>query len=344
MEDGFYLYINYDVINNIKYQTIRVPFEISDGKLYVASCDIEDDDYTMLSQCLTSVVDITSYGERKLIKELGQFNTSYCVTSSAGTLDSVKDELIKLDLNCGQIYKSIYRPLLTGKIIKHQDDLRNDLPEAKDYVDIPIMDTQDYSNRLNQLELLLDDLYDVFKVVAPCKKNMACFGHKIRNILILACTEIDSIMKRILVKNDIKSQRSFYTTNDYAKLNKPLRLDEYSLSLSRFEELGDFNPFSNWNIHNPTASLSWYSDYNEVKHNRDTTFHLANLKNAIDSIMGLSIMIISQYGYRNDLWREKVGKFIKVKTEPRWNIRELYIPRREGEMFIPIRYSQFDKK
>lgn len=254
----------------------------------MVSCDLkEDDDYTMLSQSLIFVVDITSYGEQKLIKEMKQFNTSYCVTSGAGTLESVKDEFIKLDLNCGQVYKSIYRPLLTEKIIKHQDDLQDDIPDTKDYVDIPIMDTQDYSNRLNQLELLLDDLlYDVFKVMVPCKENMACFGHKIRNILILACTEIDSIMKRILVKNGIKSQRNFYTTNDYIKLNKPLHLNEYGLSLSRFEDLGDFIPFSNWNIQNPTTSLSWYSDYNEVKHNRDTTFHLANLKNAIDSIMG----------------------------------------------------------
>lgn len=335
MEDGFYLYINYDIINNIKYQTIRVPFEISDGKLYEASCDLEDgEDKSILYQC-SKPIDINHSGELELLKELDSFNESYCLT---GTLDSIKNEFIKLDLNCGQIYQSIYRPLLTEKIIKHQDDLRDDVPETKDYVDIPIIDTQDYSNRLNQLELLLDDIYDVFKVIAPCKENMACFGHKIRNILILACTEIDSIMKSILIKNGIKSQRIFYTTNDYIKLNKPLHLNEYDLSFSRFEDLGDFNPFSNWNIQNPTTSLSWYSDYNEVKHNRDTTFQLANLKNAINSIMGLSIMIISQYGYRNDLWREKVGKFIKVKAEPRWNIREFYIPRREGEKFNPINF------
>lgn len=55
-------------------------------------------------------------------------------------------------------------------------------------------------------------------------------------------------------------------------------------------------------------------------------------------------MIISQYGYRNDLWREKAGKFIRVKAEPRWNIRELYIPRRKGEMFVPVNYDKFDKK
>lgn len=339
MEEGFYLYISYDIINDIKYQTIRVPFEISGGKLYVVSFELdEDDDYTKLYHCLTPIVDITSYGRLELIKTLGKFNASYCVTSSTCTLGSVKDELIKLDLNCGLVYKNIYRPLLTEKIIRYQDDLQDDLPKTKDFVDIPIMDIQDYSNRLNQLELLLDDLYDVLKVIAPCKENMVCFGHKIRNILILACTEIDSIMKGILVKNDIKYHRNFYTTNDYIKLNKPLRLNEYSLSLTRFEDLGDFKPFYGWNAQNPTSSLSWYNDYNKVKHDRTNTFHLANLKNAIDSIMGLSIMLISQYGYRNDLWQEKVGKFIKVKAEPRWCIQELYIPRREGESFTPINF------
>ena len=113
--------------------------------------------------------------------------------------------------------------------------------------------------------------------------------------------------------------------------------------MARFEDLGDFNPFYNWNEQNPTDSLSWYRDYNKVKHDRTSTFHLANLRNALDSIMGLSIMIISQYGYRNDLWREKVSKVIKVKAEPRWNIRELYIPRREDETFIPINLGLLDK-
>lgn len=341
LENGFYLYVNYDTINGVKYQTIRTPFEVSNGKVIVSSCDIFDDetDNTILSQHPSSI-DISHYTEQDLIRELETFNTSYSVTRNSinDTIDSVKKEFIKLNLNCGIIYKGIYRPLLNENIAKHSDNLINEFPKQDAYADLPIMDRQEYSNRLNQLELLLDDLFDVFNVVAPYKENLSCFGNKIRNIIILACTEIDSMMKGILEKSKVKPQFKFYTTNDYIKLNVPLQLNEYTLSLSRFEELGDFKPFFKWNSNNPTGSLSWYLDYNNVKHDRESNFSKANLTNAIDSIMALAALMVSQFGYRNELWHEKVGKIIKIKTEPQWNIRELYIPRREGEEFTPVDY------
>ena len=341
LENGFYLYVNYDTINGVKYQTIRTPFEVSNGKVIVSSCDIFDDetDNTILSQHPSSI-DISHYTEQDLIRELETFNTSYSVTRNSinDTIDSVKKEFIKLNLNCGIIYKGIYRPLLNENIAKHSDDLINEFPKQDAYADLPIMDRQEYSNRLNQLELLLDDLFDVFNVVAPYKENLSCFGNKIRNIIILACTEIDSMMKGILEKSKVKPQFKFYTTNDYIKLNVPLQLNEYTLSLSRFEELGAFKPFFKWNSNNPTGSLSWYLDYNNVKHDRESNFSKANLTNAIDSIMALAALMVSQFGYRNELWHEKVGKIIKIKTEPQWNIRELYIPRREGEEFTPVDY------
>lgn len=341
LENGFYLYINYDTINGTKYQTIRTPFEVSNGKLIVSSCDLCDDetDNTILHQH-PSPIDISHYTEQDLIRELEAFNTSYCVIRNNinDTIDSVKKEFIKLNLNCGTVYKGIYRPLLNENIVKHYNDLINDLPKQDAYVDLPIMDRREYSNRLNQLELLLDDLSEVFKVVAPYKENLSCFGNKIRNIIILACTEIDSMMKGILEKSNIKPRLSFYTTKDYIKLNIPLQLNEYTLSFFRFEELGDFKPFLKWDSKNPTSSLLWYHDYNNIKHDRESNFRKASLENAIDSTMALAAIMISQFGYRNELWREKVGKIIKIKTEPQWNIRELYIPRRDGEEFTFIDY------
>lgn len=345
LENGFYLYVNYDTINGVKYQTIRTPFEVSNGKVIVSSCDLFDDetDNTILSQH-PSPIDISHYTKQDLIRDLETFNTSYSVTRNSinDTIDSVKKEFIKLNLNCGTIYKGIYRPLLNENIAKHSDDLINELPKQDAYVDLPIMDRQEYSNRLNQLELLLDDLYDVFKFVAPYKENLSCFGNKMRNIIILACTEIDSMMKCILEKSKVKPQLNFYTTKDYFKLNMPLQLNEYTLSLSRFEEFGEFKPFLTWDSKNPTSSLSWYHNYNNVKHDRESNFSKANLTNAIDSIMALAALMASQFGYRNELWYEKVGKIIKIKAEPQWNIRELYIPRREGEEFTPIDYP-FEK-
>lgn len=42
--------------------------------------------------------------------------------------------------------------------------------------------------------------------------------------------------------------------------------------------------------------LSWYQDYNQVKHNRYANFHLANLGNLMSAISGLLCILHVQYG------------------------------------------------
>ena len=44
-----------------------------------------------------------------------------------------------------------------------------------------------------------------------------------------------------------------------------------------------------------------------------------------------AILLIAQYGYRNSLWNEKLGKVIDVHKEPLWNIRDFYIPKRDND-------------
>ncbi len=53
-----------------------------------------------------------------------------------------------------------------------------------------------------------------------------------------------------------------------------------------------FNPLKEWNI---GYSLSWYKDYNIVKHNRTKQFEKANLSNLVNSFCALRIMLFVQY-------------------------------------------------
>lgn len=242
-----------------------------------------------------------------------------------------KKEFIKLNLDCGETFSQIYRPLLNSMIIRHtSDDLHNDTPSLNNYLDLPVND-QKYCNQLNQLEILIDDLYSVFKVVAPYRSNLKTFGHEIRNIIILACTEIDSMMKKILEKNGVAKKGKYFNTSDYVQLIDPLRLKDYSLSFKRYKMLNEFSPFIDWTTDKPTQSLHWYDAYNQIKHDREVNFSLSNLENAIESVMAYAILLIAQYGYRNSLWNEKLGKVIDVHKEPLWNIRDFYIPKRNND-------------
>lgn len=115
------------------------------------------------------------------------------------------------------------------------------------------------------------------------------------------------------------------------QLLDPLRLKDYALSFKRYKMLNEFSPFIDWTTNKPTQSLQWYDAYNQIKHDREVNFSLSNLENAIESVMAYAILLIAQYGYRNSLWNEKLGKVIDVHKEPLWNIRDFYIPKRDND-------------
>lgn len=262
--------------------------------------------------------------------EVYQYLDSSFSSLKSGTL--YKKKIIKSNFYIGDKYYNIYRPLFNINIVGYSKDSLIDYnPNLNDYADSKVRNNQEYYNLLNQLEILIDDLNEIFKTLAPRTDNLKAFGHSIRNIIILACTEIDAMMNNILDKNGVKREGKYRTTNDYVKLLEPLRLREYSLSFSRHNDLPNLSPFAKWNSQYPTKSLAWYNAYNKIKHDRETNFYKATLKNAINSIAAYAIILIAQFGYRNDLWSEKVGKVLEVISEPQWNIKDFYIPKLDSD-------------
>lgn len=121
------------------------------------------------------------------------------------------------------------------------------------------------------------------------------YGHEIRNLLIVACTEVEAQWKGILQANGYCRNR--YTTNDYVILNRAMLLDQYVVSLPHYPWLPPFKPFQGWGSSGkPTEELSWYSAYNRVKHDREQNFSEAKLVHAIDAVCACMIMLFTQYG------------------------------------------------
>ena len=144
-------------------------------------------------------------------------------------------------------------------------------------------------------------------------------------------------MQNILVKNEVQSIGSYYEMLDYYKLKEALKLDEYELSFYRYGDLGTFSPFSTWENN---EQLYWYQAYNHIKHNREKHFAEAKLFNALNAIMAYAIILIAQYGYRNDLWRETVGKIIHIDKEPKWDLEDFYIKSPEGQRAVSYPFQQ----
>lgn len=143
--------------------------------------------------------------------------------------------------------------------------------------------------------LLMEKLKKIFMTVYPSKENSTVYGHEIRSVLLLICMEIESNFVAVLKKNGLHKDR--YTTSDFIRLKDVMDLEEYEASLKYFPGYSSIAPFKGWKEESSTKSLSWYSSYNETKHNREAAFSEGSLANAIEAISALAILLHAQYHY-----------------------------------------------
>jgi hypothetical protein len=180
---------------------------------------------------------------------------------------------------------------------------------------------------LQQLSTLIERLKTIFNYVYPTKNNYKTYGHELRNLLILACTEVDAQFKGIMIANDLKPQNGkSYSMLDYVKLKKILKLDNYFIKFPYFPEIKPVSPFKRWAVRPGKKGLVWYNDYNAVKHNREEDFKKATLENCINSVSAVAILLICQYGNKIPYWDELIGSFFELHGSPVWSFDECYIP------------------
>ena len=186
-----------------------------------------------------------------------------------------------------------------------------------------------------QLHVMIEHLEHICRVVQPREQNFATYGHEIRNLLILACTEVEAQCKNIMAVNGKPNANS---TKSYAELAPAMKLGEYYVTLNWYPWLDPIAPFRGWEPGDrSTQSLPWYNAYNHVKHDRESHFSEAKLHNAIYAVTGSFVMLCAQYGWDFAL-RDQEGDraFFKLTGAPTWSAEEIYVP---GEL-QPVHYFQ----
>jgi hypothetical protein len=177
----------------------------------------------------------------------------------------------------------------------------------------------------SQLIALTRQLELICQTVHPNETTLDTFGHNIRNLLILACTEVETHWRGVLVANNlIKDQ---YRTADYVKLQAAMRLGDYALTFPSFPWLMPVRPFKDWGTTGrPTQELAWYAAYNAVKHNREYEFERATLRNVFDALSACAIMMIAQFGSTFGLGRNsELATFFNVYSFPHWSLSDVYL-------------------
>lgn len=178
----------------------------------------------------------------------------------------------------GTVYKRIYRPLSSiGNFYRA-------IPQEK------------FTESFVSLRILLNKLEELFETIEPTQTNLSTYGHKIREVLLLACMEVESSWSAVLKENEYSTSGQL-TTRDYVKLLKPMLLDCYELSLQSYPRFPSFKPFAYWDATNSTQSLEWYDAYNKTKHDREDNLRLATLYNTIQAVGATVIMFHAQFGF-----------------------------------------------
>ena len=185
-----------------------------------------------------------------------------------------------------------------------------------------------YYQEIRAYQAIQDSLDSLLYVVEPSVTNFESYGHKIRELLILACTEVEYLLLRLLIENGYP-QKKTYNTTDYIQCLPILKLNEYKVVLGQYPNLKIFQPFENWNNQSPTQTLEWYDAYNSVKHNRGGSLKNANFKNLLDAIAAIHILLEAQYGknvfHKWTQYKEAKSIFESV-SRPEWNPAEISVP------------------
>jgi hypothetical protein len=193
----------------------------------------------------------------------------------------------------------------------------------------PVLQVEDtpfrgsFVNSLEQIEGLFDGLLSIFRVVHPAANNVRAYGGAIRDIIILACTEVEAQWKAVLEANGVGPSAFYFKTQDYVKLLPVLKLDGYEVGLIRYPEITAISPFAGWDPAKPTQSLPWYEAYNQMKHDREANFDQASLQHAIYAVAACVVMLAAQFG-AEALRRHHLKPIFEFKRRPMWEPKDWY--------------------
>ena len=186
-------------------------------------------------------------------------------------------------------------------------------------------------------DLLVKQLRDLFEATEPTPKNNDAFGHATRQLLVLAATEVESGWKAVLKANHYGGGTERFTTKDYVKLHKAMRLDSYTVRLTRCPDWPAMKPFEGWRDDKPTESLWWYDAYNATKHDREQNLEKATLKAAVHAIAAAFVMLSAQFGtpiYGGPLEAHDFTDFV-IEAERIKDKEFSYVPSQDGS-FTPV--------
>ncbi len=195
------------------------------------------------------------------------------------------------------------------------------------------------------------DLVRLFEYVEPANANLSTYSHRLYELLLRASTEFETNCTGILGANGY-TKAGNWNISDYHKLNGSSRLSDYELRISIWHDGPKLlQPFHEWSA---GISLTWYQDYNAVKHDRSTQFQLANLENVLLAVSSVFASLFSQFYIQSfraypsvgmyqfdDGWFSHENSIFAIKPPQTWTSDQCYNFDWSDLRYKPNRYGVY---
>ena len=143
----------------------------------------------------------------------------------------------------------------------------------------------------NYLLALDADLAALSRYIDFHRRNFNCFSIEVARVLLASASEVDVVCKQLCRK--ISPNSGADGIHAYRKEIKAAypSIPKFKVVLPRFGLT--LRPWEEWK---KTAGVPlWWTAYNKVKHQRDAHFEKASLKNALNAVAGLFVMVLYLY-------------------------------------------------
>ncbi len=208
--------------------------------------------------------------------------------------------------------------------------------------------------------LLQKDLLELFAYIEPAKCNRGAYSHRVQQLLMRACVEIEANLTAILIENGYGKDAGKLTMQDYRLVDRSHRLSSYEARIPEWRGAGGLRrPYAAWA--KSKAELLWYGAYNKSKHNRHKFFHLATFDALVDAMCGLAIVLSAQfydedyssadktlgigssYGYyTDDGMQSAIGDYLRVKFPTDWLPEDRYEFNWDDLKDLPDPFDEFN--
>lgn len=136
-----------------------------------------------------------------------------------------------------------------------------------------------------------EDISKLSRWIEPSESNFDCYSLEIARLLMTTSSEVDVVAKLVCKKINHKSKAKGILQYQKELVSKFPNVHKAKVAIPRFGL--ELTPWQNWQIEE--SPPIWWQATNKVKHERSEHFHQATLKNLLNAVAGLLLLLILYY-------------------------------------------------